>query len=178
MQTCNSLRKQNARLKNVWTARKTWWLRLHRHVVVLLHRLLNCDVLCLHNHLKCLKWRASCRLNVKVVSCSVLFWAHVRTGTCAASLDGSAEFPVESQMNRTSHCFCHECCHSRSYLATGSLPIKLAGKGSKCFHGVLDVVCFNESNKRKGNKDILPDICISNFYFWEQGMFYNKAVCH
>ncbi len=92
MQTCNSLHIQNAWVKkmcNSAASRKTWWLRPHLHVVILLH---NCDVVCLQNHLKCLIQQASRRLNVKVVLfCAVHVHAHVYT--CTLSLDSSTVIP-------------------------------------------------------------------------------------
>lgn len=100
MQTCYSLHVQNAWKKKCATCaagRKTWWLRPHLHVVVLLHNPLNCDVLRLQNHLKCLIRHASRGLNVKVVSRSVFVYAHVHPCTCASSVDSSTVIPCAPQ---------------------------------------------------------------------------------
>lgn len=93
MQTCNSLHKQNAwvRMCNSAAGRATRWLRPNLHVVLLLHNLLNCDVLCLQYHLECLIRQASRGLSVKVVSCSVLF-VNVHVLLCTSTSFVSRQF--------------------------------------------------------------------------------------
>lgn len=88
--------RMHEKMCNFAAGRKTWWLRPHLHVV-LLHNPLNCDVLCVQNHLKCLIRHASRGLNVKVVSCSVFVYVHVHLCTCAVYVDSSTVIPCTPQ---------------------------------------------------------------------------------
>lgn len=80
--TYNSVHIQNA------------WVKLCsqlKDLVTQAYMLLHCSIIfltvmfCMQNHLKCLKWRASSRLNVMVVYCSVVYvhvlhiWVHVHS---------------------------------------------------------------------------------------------------